>query len=273
LQTILHLLLLSLVELVNLLGIIILVGFMLGFLEKWTVQVWFRAFGWKGIAATAWLGTPAHELSHALMCIVFGHRITEIRWLQLNSGDGTLGYVSHQYNPNSIYQKVGNFFIGTAPVFMGILNLTLGMHILVPESYVPFVDAVYAMVREDKSGGCSLALLGGSIAAVTQHLFTTENFANPRFWLYCLLAVCISSHIALSAADLKGAFNGCVTIFGVIVLLNLLSFVFGFHTDDLIAKIAAYNLYIIAFSSVAILFSLLWLFAGMALCLLKGRRT
>jgi hypothetical protein len=140
LQTFLHILLLSMAELAHLLGTIIVVGLVLGFLEKRATAFIYRAFGWKGIAMTAWLGTPVHEFSHALMCGIFRHEIVEIKWLQLKSGDGTLGYVSHQYNPGSFYQKIGNFFIGTAPVYIGILILSIGMYVLLPETYRAFIQ-------------------------------------------------------------------------------------------------------------------------------------
>ena len=46
-------------------------------------RVYYGIFGW--------LGTIIHESGHALFCIIFGHRITEIKWFDFNSGDGNLG--------------------------------------------------------------------------------------------------------------------------------------------------------------------------------------
>src|SRR5579884_3392310 len=92
--------LISCVELIYLLGAIIAVGFLLGVIERHSNRMLARAFGHRGILLTAWVGTPIHELGHLLMCFIFAHRVTRVKLLQLNSPDGTLGYVEHQYNLN-----------------------------------------------------------------------------------------------------------------------------------------------------------------------------
>ena len=113
------------------LGLILLFGKIIALCNG----AFYRNFGSRGRAVcyiTGFIGTPVHEGSHALMCLIFGHKITDIKLFQVNSSDGTLGYVRHSYNPKNLYQKVGCFFIGVAPVLVGALILAGLLYLLLP---------------------------------------------------------------------------------------------------------------------------------------------
>src|SRR6185437_12024785 len=69
-------------------------------------------------------GVAIHELGHAFFCLIFRHKIVKMKLFSPQS-DGTLGYVQHSYNPASTYQKFGNFFIGTGPIWFGTLLVYL----------------------------------------------------------------------------------------------------------------------------------------------------
>ncbi|KHD85058.1 hypothetical protein [Heyndrickxia ginsengihumi] len=273
LETFLHILSLSIIELISLVGVMIVVGLLLGYLEMWSSQNVGRAFGWKGIMMTAWFGTPIHELSHAFMCVIFRHRITEIKLIQWKRADGVLGYVRHEYNPGSIYQRVGNFFIGIAPVIVGILVLMFGMYELLPSSYDRFIDTVHANIDLSltPNAGEIFHIIALSMGTVITSLFTLNNVLNPLFWVYLILAICLSSHIALSSADLKGAYNGIIAIFMVIVVINAFAMFLNYDTLTIVEKVAKYNIYVLAFSSVAIVFSFITLLISLLLITLRRR--
>lgn len=66
--------------------------------------------------ASAYLFIPIHEGSHYLMCKLFNHKIRKAVFVQ-KTQNGISGYIEHTYDPKSIYQEIGNFFIGCAPLF------------------------------------------------------------------------------------------------------------------------------------------------------------
>ena len=74
-------------------------------------------------------GIIVHELGHAFFCVVFGHRIMRMNLFRPGSHDGTLGYVEHAFDPGSLYQRVGNFFIGTGPIWFGTIIIYLNVTI------------------------------------------------------------------------------------------------------------------------------------------------
>ncbi len=77
-------------------GIIYLFGWLISLCNKFFYKN-LGSFGTVACYITGFIGTPVHECSHALMCLLFGHKINEIKLFQI-SNDGTLGYVNHSFN-------------------------------------------------------------------------------------------------------------------------------------------------------------------------------
>ncbi|MDR3541569.1 MAG: hypothetical protein P4L69_11495 [Desulfosporosinus sp.] len=245
----------SLLEIITLTGPLLIIGLVLGLMERKANRYFFAALGYKGILATAWLGTPVHEMGHALMCLIFGHKIIDMRLLMINRGDGTLGYVTHSYNRKSIYQTVGNFFIGIAPILSGIGGLFLGLYYLLPGSFKVFkvylLDGV--MIKS-----LDLTFIKGFISAslvLIQSIFTLSNLFNLHFWIFLLLAISVSSHMALSGADIKGATQGLLSLYVALVILTLIGNSIQVNAYRYISQVARYNVYLLAFSALALIFS------------------
>lgn len=244
----------SFIQLCSCVGVILLVGFVLGFFQDLSRRYWTSTFGRTGFLLTAWVGTPIHELGHAIMCLVFRHKIVSMQWFPTNMQDGQLGYVSHTYNTNSFYQKIGNFFIGVAPVFSGIAALVILMYSFVPQSYQLLMKEIAAIKMEGTSSEIAYHIFSSAIV-LWKSLFTITNFAHPSFLLFLFLSVCISTHIALSRPDIDGALSGVITIFIVLLIINGASSFLHLSSSGLMQLLGTVNAYVLVFASVALIFS------------------
>ena len=182
--------------------------------------------------ATGVIGTPIHELSHAVMCLLFGHRITEMRLFQIDEESGTLGYVNHSYNPRNFYQQLGNYFIGVAPLLGGSAVLFFAMRWLMPATAAEVSDYLVQFSSLQASGGFS----GDTFLAMFRVMAETVRYlflglgSGFTAWIFFLLALCISLHMNLSGADIRGALPALPL---VLILFAVFDFGFGFLSGAL----------------------------------------
>ncbi|WP_353948571.1 hypothetical protein ABNN70_01830 [Sporolactobacillus sp. Y61] len=257
----------SLVAFISLTGGLVCGGFILGYLERWSNTLMIHSLGMKGIYMTAWLGTPIHEISHAVLCLLFGHKVTAVRLLQPASPDGTIGYVHHAYNPDSLYQRMGNLFIGLAPLFGGGLAILLFIRVLVPDSF----EQIFRLITMDHSVFLvaekeSWLRLGQAVLAVIRGLFSMEHLTNPGFWIFVILALCIASHMSLSREDIRGAAGGAGALLLLFVVANTLSVILDplLH-DRMMDGIGRFNFCYLILMSLAVLFSFIKCFISLCI--------
>ncbi|MBZ9634423.1 M50 family metallopeptidase [Clostridium sp. FP1] len=256
----------TIVDTLYLTGMIILVGFILGFLRDHSMENFQRSFGFKVVAITGIIGVPIHEMSHAIFCVLFGHKIKKVVLFQRRDENGVLGYVSHAYNPNSVYQQAGNFFIGIAPIFGGISVIIALMHIMIPKTYNEFINISLNNINITSISPETIKVILNSYIDLIKTIFSMNNFANPYFILFLFLAICISSHISLSSADIKGAFKGLIIIFLLILVVN----VFGFSRFFVAESILKYNIVLIGFLIVSLIFSSITYIVSLLLSIIKN---
>ena len=182
--------------------------------------------GTKIMLATGVIGTPIHEISHAAMCILFGHKIEEIKLYQPNSTDGTLGYVNHSYNPRNLYHQIGNFFIGVAPILCGSGILILLMYLLVPDvfsdvmSELQFIELLSTNFFEWSTYAGYFELFWDVVVII----FDFTNTGSVLWWLFIVLAFMISSHMELSTADIKGGAIGFAFIAVLLLIADIIMY-------------------------------------------------
>ena len=156
------------------------------------------------------IGVIIHELSHLLAALLFGHKIKQFALLRIpnrrDPSDQSLGYVSHAWNPGSLYQRVGNVFIGVAPVLGCPLVMQVATRFLVPEIYYQ---------------------LFGGVASGSNNGWLTA------LWLYLMVSIAIGG-FDLSLADLENARAGLVAL--VVILLAFCAILMFFDSGSQLAE-------------------------------------
>ena len=172
-------------------------------------------FGWRGVLLTGWLGVPVHELSHAAACLLFGHRVERLRLFAPDPRTGQLGAVQHAWDRRNLYQQLGRFFIGIAPLVGGALALLLLTLLLGPPGVASAPlpadggPLVVARAAADRAGALLAALAGH------------ESAGRWVTWLYLYLCLCVGAHMSPSSTDLRGSVPGLLLLLGLMLVTNL----------------------------------------------------
>ena len=239
---------------------IYLAGFLIGLINR----AFYGFFGGSRavIYATGIIGTPVHETAHALMCILFGHKINEIKFFQIDEENGVLGYVRHSYNRRNLYAVLGNYFIGVAPILAGCAILNFSLYYLLPKTYVAIV-----VLSRAQGGAAVFENLGGVLSS-----FFSE-VGNPKFWIVAAVDLCIALHMNLSGADIKGSLTALPLLILLLVLINaILGFAWSAGYAAVTGFLNAAGLNLIVLLVFSVMFSLLYLAIGFLISLIVRRR-
>ena len=259
------------IDLFRLFGNIIIFGFILYLLSSMTRRIFAKTLGAKTeLYITGWIGTPIHELSHALFCIIFNHQINDIKLFTTKSD--TIGYVLHSYDSRSWYQQIGNFFIGVGPIIIGALIVYFLFLLLAPE----LKENIFSVnIDYDKSAGILNMIYSGIsnifisilniFSNIIKNIFASRSYKNIGFWIFIYLSISIASHMELSPADISHAWKGMLVIFAVSLIFNtfllIVKIIFNLEIPEnlLIFVDKALNIYssILIFSCIISLFNFL----------------
>jgi hypothetical protein len=247
------------------LGIVVF-GLLIHFISQLSFKSLGNTFGPFGTYFVAWLGTPIHELGHALFCLIFGHRIEEMKIFTPDPNSGTLGYVYHTWNPKNPYHVLGNFFIGVGPVVLGSAVLFGLFYLLIPDSGSVWNTTIHNVSSIEKGAPITSYLIAfrDSMMSIIKLIFTWNNLTLWRFWVFLYLSICIASNIRLSWADFKGSLAGFGCVIMPFLILNLILLIAGRATNNVFPYTASvlggvYSLLILALIMVIIGFILIYL--------------
>ena len=223
-----------------------------------------------------WAGAPGtivHELGHALFCVIFRHKITEMKLFSPDPERGTLGYVAHSHNPNSRYQKIGNFFIGTGPIWLGTVVVFVLAKIMVGNEFSEPLDSIFSsQVAVDGSEVVKVNLIDTAFHAVSitwtilGNFMSFELLTNWSFYLFVYLLFTIGNGITLSPPDIQGSIEGGIALVVGLLLFNWCFMWLGDMTSGVTGFIGRYSVYFFTVMAVVlfvnIVISIAVLFTG-----------
>lgn len=239
---------------IGIIGVFIVFGFLIDWLNKFSRKKLYRAFGVPALYVTSAIGTPVHEFGHYIMCKLFFHRVVRVKWFIPSAVEngGVLGYVEHSRDKNNIYQRVGDFFIGMGPLFVGSILIILGCKYLLPDTF----STIFNMSELN-------------IIEILKAIFSSSNLVSYKFWIFIVLAICISSHMSLSKADVKNSYYGAIVLFIINILIAYLFISYKLDTAKLISFIITYNYIFISLLSIGVISILITIAVSTTILALK----
>ena len=233
-------------------------GAIIEFMENKSNYYLQRTFGYGGIVVTGF-GTVVHELSHLIFAVIGRMRIEEVKLFRPIKGkeDGVLGYVNYRYNEKNYYHKIFLVLVGIAPIIGGTITILLSLKLLLPTIYT----SLFANITNINMSLNLFSLdlykeLFLVIISFIQELFVVDNFMNISFWIFMFIVLSIASHMSLSDADIKGAIRGIPALFILLILINLIMSVFGIGMNVMHRYITMWNMYVVMFLCISIVFSM-----------------
>ena len=202
---------------------------------------------------TAAIGTPIHELGHALMCPLFCHKIQKIRLWSPTARNGAYGFVEHSYSKKNAWARLGNLFIGIGPILSGLGVVALTLRLCFAGAWSDYLLATRAFSME---GDHAREL----VASVLQLLLSVVGSIGDVWWrgvlgIAVILSVCL--HISLSWADVKSSLNALPILLALTAILAAITSAIGVSAR-IVEGLQLFNLRLLSLFCVVIAFALLW---------------
>jgi hypothetical protein len=191
-----------------------------------------------------WLGTIVHESGHALFCVIFGHRITAMKLFDPSHHGGSLGSVTHAFNPNNPYHLVGNFFIGIGPIILGAVVIYWSSRLLLGAE----VTATLHSVQIGSDAFLSAAAFSEMAAAIwaamqsfVTVLFSPKMLQSWQFYVFVYIAFSVGSSITLSKPDIQGAMRGFIALVVIVFAVQACTLWMGDYANQGAALVSEFS--------------------------------
>ena len=213
---------------------------------------------------TAAIGTPIHELGHAIMCPIFGHKITAMKLWSPTAKDGMFGYVEHEYKKSNPRAVFGNLFIGLGPLFSGLGVIVLMLWLCLPAAWNGYLETSKALL----DSGASFA----DVAMGVFDLFKNIPAAFAENWIRALIGIAVilpvSLHVKLSLLDIKGSLTAIPIYAGFLAVFAIVTY--AINTQDFfINGLTLLNIRLLSVFILIIAFAAVWVAIALLVFLIK----
>lgn len=203
---------------------------------------------------TSLIGTPVHELGHAAMCLIFGHKIQRIKLFSLRAENGVYGFVEHSYNRKNLWARLGNLFIAVGPIFSGLGVTVLTLWLCFPSQWAAYLNSSRVLLLTTET------VLSDILAEVFS-LIVSLPVAFGENWLRALLGLIvilpISLHITLSWQDIKSGLSAIPMYLFMVVVFALATYFTGIGAA-IVSALWLLNLRTLSLFCIVIAFSVIW---------------
>lgn len=231
---------------------LIVYGFLISKIKRETVRSLKEGSKWWIYSLSGFIGTPVHEISHLIFHILFGHKVQGLALYRpiKSKKDGVLGYVNVTYNTRSLYNNLGLFFSGIAPMIGGSFMIILLMKILTPEilSNWHFMKIGYDSVEMFLNEFWET--LKNNIECLAK-----GNYLTVKGFIFFVSAFSIAVHMSISPEDLKGAIKGGIYFEIIIMIISI--FLKLFKLEILTAFVSIGAMYILSIFIFGLIFNLI----------------
>lgn len=150
-----------------------------------------------------------HELCHLVMALLFTKRIVSFRLFKFRDLESSMGYVqtaqsNTRFKLRRLYENIGDFFVGLAPLFLGTIIILFLMFLFANTTFTNMSDFIN-----------SLGYL--EVLKKVPSLFL-DNFLI----MFIISLVSVSSLFFLSQEDMKVATSGFPYLVGTVFFVNLI---------------------------------------------------
>ncbi|HTX87904.1 MAG TPA: hypothetical protein VMC08_02860, partial [Bacteroidales bacterium] len=231
------------IQLLVLLGPLLLLALLMELITRQIGKLGPEVFGYRTyVYGFKWLGTPVHELGHALFALLFLHKITDIKLFDPKASGGMYGYVNHRYHPGNIYQEIGRFFIGIGPILLGSLVLFLSCFFLFRVRLQDLHGAAFSLTtvtQMESLKGFATGMMQGILRFV-QLVFGGENTAWWKILILGYLLFSVGSSLTLSPPDIKDALAGFLYFVALLLIFNLVTLWIGNFATTFLTTVSAF---------------------------------